>query len=363
MSVYTWLVVLILLAALLMRGNVKGNRKYIFVAFVLLFCVMGLRDVYTIGNDSTSSYLHNFQGMEDAQWDELGGRGEDNKNMGFSYLMKVGYVITDGDYQLFIALLSIFVLASFMHFIRKYSPSPMQSVLYFLGLMFYTFLFDALKQSIAMAILLFAFDAIIDRKPIKFIILVFLASWFHFPALVFIPAYWVGNIKLGRSYVFVLAGLLLITYLFRDQLLDIMTDAYDTTIYDNGMRFLANKVIVMLVIVAAALIIRPPVRDDNIYRTLLQLIGIAVVLQTFASYNNTFTRLADYYFQLSIVFLPLVFEKFDVKRSYFSPKADEMIKTVAPVVFCSFAIWRFLSNVNADELLSPYIFFFQSTIQ
>lgn len=363
MTVYTWLVVLLLLAALLMQGNVKGNKKFIIVAFVLLFCVMGLRDVYTIGNDSSSSYLHHFQGMENAAWDELGGKGEENYNMGFSYLMKVGYELTDGDYQLFIALLTVFVLFSYVRFIKKYSSSPIQSVLYFLGLMFYTFLFDALKQSIAMAILLFAFDAIIDRRIGKFIILVLLAAWFHFPALIFLPAYWIGNMKLGRGYLFLLAAMLVVTYFFRDQMIDMMTDAYSTELYDNGLRFLANKVVVMLIIVVAALVLRPPTQNDRVYCTLLQLIGVAVVLQTFASYNNTFTRLADYYFQVSIVFLPLVFEKCELKKCYFNPKTDRMIKTVAPIAFCGFAIWRFLGNVNADEFLSPYVFFFQSTLQ
>lgn len=363
MSVYRWLVILVLLFALLLKGNVKGNKKYIFVAFLLLFCVMGLRDVYSVGIDSTSSYLHWFQDMENIAWEDLRAYDPETKNHGFDYLLKLLYVLTKGNYQLAIVLLSAFCMFSYARFVGKYSPSPVQSILYFFGLILYTFHFDALKQSVAMSILLFSVDAVIDRKLIRFVLLVLFASWFHFPALIFLPAYLVANMKMGRSYLIVLALMLLLTFLFRDQLLEMMTDAYSTTIHDYKMRFLANKVIVMLIIVVAALVLRPPTPDDRVYNSFLQLIGIAVVLQTFSSYNNTFERLADYYFHLSIVFIPMVFEKCDLQKRYFQPETDDLIKTWAPILFCGFAIWRFLNHVSNSGALTPYLFWFQSAMR
>lgn len=131
MNIYTWLAVLLLLTGLLMRGNAKGSKKFILIAFLLLFCVIGLRDVYSVGCDSTSSYLHRFEDMETADWSELSGRGEENFNIGFSYLLKLGYIITKGDYQLFIAIISAFMMIAHAHFVKRYSPSPLQSILYF----------------------------------------------------------------------------------------------------------------------------------------------------------------------------------------------------------------------------------------
>lgn len=366
MTVYAWLVVLVLLAALLMHGNVKGNKKYIFVAFLLLFCVMGLRDAYSVGNDAATSYLHGFQRMEDTPWSELSGRGEEDFNIGFSYLMKLGYVLTEGDYQLFTVIISAFMMIAFAHFVKKYSPSPVQSVLYFLGLLFYSFMFNALKQAIAMSILMFAFDAIVDKKPGKFIILTIIAAQFHYPAFVFLPAYWIGRMNVKRGYLFVLAIILLITYLLRDDLLKLMLDAYGNEEIEatmEGITFLRNKAIIMIVIVVAALILRPISDDDVVYSMLLKLVGVSIVFQTFCGYNNIFERLADYYFQFSIVFIPLVFEKCDLKKMYFNPKTDRMVKSMATAVFCAFAIWRFVSTTDADPNMSHYIFFFQSTIQ
>lgn len=365
MTVFTWMVILIILAAFLLQGNVKGNKKFIFVVFLILFCVMGLRDVNTGGSDSSGSHgsypiFYHYIGQ--TEWSELTGKGDDDFNIGFSYLSKAVYELTDGDYQAFITIISLFIMFSYMRFIRKYSPSPIQSVLYFLGLMYFTLLFDALKQALAMSVLLFAFDAVIDKKPIKFILLVLLAALFHFPALVFLPAYWIGRMKIGRSYLVLLAAALVATYILRDQILNLMLDTYGSGDIEGsmeGVRFLRNKSLVMIFIVASAVLLRPPTEGDEVYNACLVFAGISIVFQTFCGYNNIFERLADYYFHTSIVMIPLVFEKCELKKHLLDINTELMVKSTAPLVFCGFAVWRFLSMVNNSAAFINFRFLWQ----
>lgn len=364
---------LVLLLAYLMHGERKGNIKYILLVIVLMFCVYGLRDAYSIGGDSSSSYLHMFQRMEDTEWEDMPAlsdwlsakdfgeeRAGHERSVAFQWMMKLVYDWTEGDYQWFVGIIALFVMIAVAQFVQRYSPSPVQSFLYYFGLIYYTMMFNVLKQSVAMAFVLFAFNAIIDRKPIRFLLMVWLASLFHFPALMFLPAYWIANMRLGRTYLIFLAILFALTYFFRDQLLEWMTDAYDTEIMDTGRRFLANKVIVMLVIIVAALVIRPPSGEDKVYSALLMLIGVAAVIQTFSTYNNTFERLADYYFQFSIVFIPMVFEDVKTKRRHLSERELRLVRRVGPYVFGAFAIWRFLDTTVNDPTLYPYQFYFQA---
>ena len=374
MSVYHWLVILILLFAFLLRGDSQRNTKFILIAMALMFCIYGLRDAYSIGNDSSSSYLHQFERMENTDWDELPGfsdwinaEKEDSdssghdRNIGLPWLMKIIYVLTDGEYQWVVSIIALFVMIAVAQFVHGYSTDPVQSVLYFLGLLFFTFHFNALKQSIAMAFILLSFNAIMGRKLVRFLITVVAASLFHVPALVFLPAYWITKIRLGRNYLIMLAMLFVLTYLFRDRLVDWMTDNYDTTINENsGMRYLSNKVLVMLVIIIAALTIRPPQTDDRLYCVMLQLFGVAAVIQTFAAYNNTFERLADYYFQFAIVFIPMIFENVETDQSYLRPRTLLLIRTYGPFVVCLFAIWRFLHSTMNDATIYPYRFYFQT---
>ena len=358
MTVYTWMVILLVMSALLLRGNVKGNKKFIFAAFLILFCVMGLRNVDTCGNDSAGSHgsypvIYNSVGQKD--WSELYTAGEIDNNIGSTHLQKLIYDLTDGDYQTYIALIELFVVFSYMRFIRKYSPSPIQSILYFLGLMYFNLLFDALKQAVAMAVLLFAFDAIIEKKPVKFVLLVLLAATFHFPALIFMPAYWIGRMKIGKSYLILLAALLIVTFIFRDKLLSIMLNAYGGDSIEGsleGVRFLRNKTLVMIFIVATSILLRPPTDGDTVYNACLLFAGISIVFQTFCGYNNIFERLADYYFHTAIIMIPLVFEKCELKKHLIDINTELLVKKAAPLVFCGFAVWRFLSYVNDSQFFN-----------
>ena len=89
MSVYEWMVALILMAALILKGNKRGSKQFVAVAFVFLFCVMGLRDVGRIGVDSVGSYPHAFRRAGEAGWGALTGKGEAQYNLGFSFVFKV----------------------------------------------------------------------------------------------------------------------------------------------------------------------------------------------------------------------------------------------------------------------------------
>ena len=365
MTVYTWLVVLLLLASLIFKGNRRHCTVFIVIAFIMLFAVMGLRDVYVTGNDTSGtfgSYPNIFRRIGTSEWSALLSRGSNSYNAGFDYLTKALYDLTHGDYQAYITIISLFVMISYMRFIGKYSPSPIQSILCFLGLLYYTLLFDVLKQAIAMAILLFAFDAVVKKRPVIFIILTSVAAFVHFPAIVFMPAYWIARMKVGRKYLTLLTLLLLVTFIFRDQLLNLMLNAYrdsDTTATMAGISFLRNKVIIMIAVAVFAVLIRPPSSKDVVYNAMMMFLGIAIVFQTFCGYNNTFERLADYYFHTSIVLIPLIFEKRDELTPRYGVIKNERVLSYMMLFICAFAIWRFLSVVNNASSFMSHQFFWQ----
>lgn len=353
---------IVLFLALLMRGNLRGNKKFIIMAVIVMFCIMGLRDADTIGNDSRTSYKWQYNGMDDTEWSDLPGWFDFENNPGLPHLMKAVREYTGADYQTFLAIESAIIMIAFAHLISRYSVSPIQSICYYWGLLFYLFMFSAMKQALAMSILIFAFDAIMDKKPIRFILLVAIATLFHFPALIFLPAYWIAQIKMDRTFIILLIIILGITYVFRDQMINLMMGAYgeeESAITLKGVKFMGSKVVIMAVIIVAALLLRPMSNKDYLYSTLIKFVGIATVFQTFCYYNNIFERLADYYFQFSVIFLPLVFEKSDKIKSAIDNGTAMMIKSFAPALFCGFGIWRFATYIAQDWHFIPYKFFFQ----
>ena len=365
MNIYALLVALVLVTALLMRGYQQGNKRYVIVASMLLFAIYGLRNTFVIGGDTTSSYLHMFQRMATYSWSDARSLGG-GVNTGFYLFAKAFYDVTGGDYQLFVSCIAAFFSVCFGILIYRYSPNPLQSILYHFGLLYFTFYFSVLKQSIAMAFLLLSFDCLFRGKTIKHFLLILIAAQFHFPAYVFFLAYPMYRMRFGRNYLLSLAVLLLLTFVFRNQLINLMLNLYkdmeeSTNLVDlGGVTFLRTKSLIMIVIVVAAVILRKPKPEDKLYSTLLGFMGVAIVFQTFCGYNNIFERLADYYFQFSVLFIPMVFDKHADREPLFGWRFMNVADLAAPYIFCGFGVYRFLTTVVRDPTIYPYRFFFQA---
>ena len=269
MNYYLLLVVLIIVSALLLHGTEYKSKAYVFIASLLLFSIFGLRDTYVIGIDSSSSYLHLFQRMTGYSWSALF-KLNGGTNTGFYLLAKLFYLLGNGDYQFFVTSIALYVTVCFGFLIYRYSPNPLQSILYHFGLLFFTFHFSALKQSLAMATLMLAFDALIREKKLRFFLLVLIAGQLHFPAHVFFLAYPMSRIRVNRRYLIALAGLLVLTYLLRNQLINLMLNLYSdledsTNSADlSGVTFLRTKSLVMLVIIIAGVMLRKPKPEDRV---------------------------------------------------------------------------------------------------
>lgn len=362
MKYYYLLIISLLLTAFVMHGNSYRNKQYVIVACLLIYVIYGLRNTYWIGVDSRYSYVRAYNTLAAMSWDEFWNSNNQYNNA--YYILNKLVQELGGDYQLFVSLEALFVTVCFGRLIYQYSPSPIQSICYHLGLLFFVFHFSALKQSFAMGFLMLAFDQIVKRKPIPFVLLVLIASQFHYPSLVFLPSYFITMVKPGKSFLILLAVVLALTYVFRNQLLNLMLDAYkggeEEEATMEGITFFRTKSIIMLGIVAAAMIFRRPSPDDPVYGYLLEFMGIAVVFQTFCGYSNVFERLADYYFQFSVVFIPMVFDRSKRDQALLNWRFMDIVYTLAPILFSAYGIYRCLITFYGDYHFVPYRFFFQS---
>lgn len=360
MYVYIFLVILLFVTATLLHGNQPQNAKYVIVACLLLFAVYGLRNPYVIGYDSRYSYRVVFERISKLSWAQVFETERDYNNL--YYILNKLVSSLGGDYQLFVSLEALFVTVCFGRLIYRYSPSPIQSICYHLGLLFFIFHFSALKQSFAMAFLMLAFDQVVQRRPIRFVLFVLLASQFHFPALVFLPVYWITILRPGKYFLILLTAALVLTYIFRNQILNLMLDFYkdeDSDATMEGVTFLKTKSIIMLGIVIAAIIFRRPTDEDRMYGYLLEFMGLAIVFQTFCGYSNIFERLADYYFQFSVVFIPMVFDRSKKQQALLNWRFMDIVYTIAPFVFSGYGIYRYYTIIVGDNHYVPFKFFFQ----
>lgn len=374
-SIYVIQIILILVFGYLFR---EDKKKFLIAAFLVLFVVMAFRNARMVGNDSATSYYLEFSNIQNAVllW----------PNPGLPFVMKIIRHFTV-NYQWIIIITALWVCFAYYKLLVKYSENGFISVLWFMGMLFYTFLFSALKQAWAMAFLCFALDAIFRKKPIRFLLLVGFAALFHFPALIFLPAYWIAKLKINRAFPILMFGTLVIVFIFRSQIISLMTSTYskgaeDAEVYSSSVSFFGTKFILMLIILGYAFYRYFKVSKGNeVFNALLYFMGLAAVIQTFCFYNNIFERLADYYYQFSILFMPLILiressldlddkskssqtnndSNADVtltkKRIWNYTINDVDISTVLAVVITLFCVWRFVSITGSDATLTPFYFF------
>lgn len=89
-------------------------------------------------------------------------------------------------FVLFFAVLSLIVLTYFLY---KYMPYPSMVLAYYYVRFFMARDMGQVRGSLAAMILLFAIPYIIERKPVKFLLIVFLAAQFHVTAYAFVLGY------------------------------------------------------------------------------------------------------------------------------------------------------------------------------
>lgn len=208
----------------------------------------------------------------------------------------------------------LFVIAAFSaislgYFVFRYSSSPYLSYLLYIGLGYYIFTMSALKQTIAMAFIMWAMSAIIESRKDKFLLFVILAALFHLPASIFLVAYFAAHKKTDKYYFIGLLVLTVSIMLLRDQIVSVASNLYyEDEVKYNAAGYVGGKFIAMLAMLIISSVIHPLWDSNGIYRYLFNIMVIATMLQAFSVYDNVFTRLADYYFQFSVVFVPLVLD-------------------------------------------------------
>ena len=366
-------IVLILVFGYLFRDN---KKRFLIAAFLFLFVVMAFRNARIVGNDSATSYYQEFSNIQNAvlPW----------PNPGLPFVMKIVNYFSQ-DYQWFIIITAAWICFAYYRLLIKYSENGFISVMWFMGMLFYTFLFSALKQAWAMAFLCFAFDAIFRKKPIRFILLVGLAALFHFPALIFLPAYWIAKAKINWAFPALTLSVLVLVFVFRTQILGLMTSTYakGEGEYSSDAQFLTTKFVFMALMLGFGFYQYFKHKTDNndlerrVFSALIYYMGIAAVIQTFCAYSNNFERLADYYYQFSILFVPMILSRDGrsqlesipntsttatmTKKSIMNYSVNDIdIITVLSVVITVFCVCRFISNaLSGSDNLTPFYFFWQ----
>ena len=203
------------------KKNLTSYYLFVFLSVAALATVAGLR--YGVGTDY-GSYYWGYPRWEQ----EFAQRWQNWDEPGLSTLAKLLYPISqDGAFFIFVLAALTIILFGFTY--AKNTDN------YFFCIMLYTITawvgcFNGVRQYLAAAILFAGHKLILERKFLKFCIVVFIASTVHITALIMLPMYFLITQVLNlKKIVFILvSGVAMIySYDFLFEILGVMKDSED----------------------------------------------------------------------------------------------------------------------------------------
>lgn len=182
---FAFLFISLLLAYLAYRGQ-ERHYFFVFLLYLVLTLFAGLRSA-VVGTD-TSGYARGFEDLFYLDKQLESGLSALTDEPGFYYLQKWLGQVSNEYYVLLIGIALVFCFFVMIS-ICKQSKMPVLSFFVFITLGYYTFVFNAARQGIAMAIYMTAIPYIIDKQFWKYTLVVLCAALFHKSIVVAIPLY------------------------------------------------------------------------------------------------------------------------------------------------------------------------------
>ncbi|MBQ2854022.1 MAG: EpsG family protein [Oscillospiraceae bacterium] len=355
---YILIVAAVLLFGLLMPQKGPKRKYYIALMTVLHTCLCGFR--YQLITGDLHKYYFTFLNSGTYGWlsEELlaGGR-----NSGFFILNKIVNLLSGGEFQAFLFFVALAIHLVLAYVIYRYSPMPWFSYLIWNCMGLYIFGFSAIKQALAMAFVMLSFVGIAEKKPGIFLLFMAVAGSVHMPALVFLPSYWLAQRRVNDWMLLFYLVLGAALYIFKDQFVAFIRSFYYED--DEIMMFsgeIGSRFIMILGFTLFGVLFRGfPDRDME---KVFHIMAVAAMLQMLSGFDHIFTRLTDYYFQFSVLYLPMVFFPEDRKprksqiRPVF-PFNRRSLKLMGAIiaVFVLWFYWTYNINITISYEVDNYL--------
>jgi len=193
-------------------GKMEGKKKqyYIFVVSAILFVLMAFRD-REMGSD-TSGYISMFNRVASYSNPFNYIRNSITEGGFLLYCWSLSRIIRDA--RILFVVSAAFITCSVGRFARKYVDNVGLFYCLLVGMMHFDFLLSGLRQSMAISILLFAFEYLLKRKPLPYYALCIVAILFHNSALIFLLLYPLFSMKILAQNRSLLSNLVLFAAAF-----------------------------------------------------------------------------------------------------------------------------------------------------
>lgn len=291
-------------------GLQQNNYKnYMILCGFLIAALAGLRS-YSTGSPDTYAYTVNLEriGTYDNFRDYYDRYLDSNdfifSEAGFYYcLWLLSRVTVNGHWLVFIS--SAFITWATCRFIYKNSSNAPLSLMIYVCLGLFSFNMDCMRQSIAMSICMLGYEYVKERKLIKFLIVVSLATLFHKSGIFFLPVYVLPILKNTKGNWLMFMVALIAFVLSLDVLIPLFNDATNKAYAtDSGLNHGGISVLLIYALTIVLTVAGNPLNNKkSLVAFCCVLISIALYLSRYFAHRIV-ERASFYYFYFTILYIP-----------------------------------------------------------
>lgn len=158
----------------------------------------------------------------------------DLKDKGFYVLTYLLKILGNGNRYFYFGAIAIFQGICIICAYRKYSTDYWLSVLLFaLSTDYLAWMFNGMRQFIAVSMLFACIELIIRKKYLPLILVILLASTIHQSALIMLPVIFIVQGKPFNKLVILFSGILVLSILLLEQTTELVTDILSSTQYSD----------------------------------------------------------------------------------------------------------------------------------
>lgn len=339
------------------KKNKKQKIMFLIANFIPLIIISGFRNS-SVGID-TGHFTKAFSGIIRMEPQDFGTL---RYEYGFSYLCWILGKISSNP-QILIFVTSAFINISIARFIYKNSDNICYSTaLYILCNFFFSYM-NIMRQAIAIAIVLWGFEYLKEKKYIKFSIFVVLASFFHasaFLALLLIPLRkfnfdkkFLGITLIATMILFVFGkNIFLLLAKFSPRLFNYIGSDFDV---ENYFASFLNFLVYMCSFVLGMFIIakndKSCIKEKNEKTNIIiGIMGVAVMFSVLTMRVSLFNRFTPYFSIFLIIWLANTMQK--IKNT----KERILFKVIVLLMFMAY--WIIIARYRPEWYgCVPYKFF------
>ena len=273
-------------------------RRNLWVAMTFFPMYIINAGMYYVGNDY-SNYVKEFEKIRSG--------GESTMDIAYVWLNKL--IIRLGlDFQFVLVILCLVAYILFFVCIHKYSENyPISFLLYFVIGYFFLLNLNQIRQWMALILVMLSYQYIERRKIVPFLVLVVLATLFHFTAVIFIPFYFILSVRYKASIYVVLMLILIPFNFFYNRLLQFLfatfRPSYVGSAYmDKTLQFDMFLIVAMFSVLMMILFYYEAIIDSRIHTIFMNAFFIAFLLIVFCGWIPEVSRFS-YYFYMPMIFL------------------------------------------------------------